>query len=348
MEAIFKEYFWVVKVLGVALATGLGASAIITQIGTGFVLDVSSAKTDDTKEEDGESDAEEDGTIKFGRNTNPFARTREPPNMQASTKRKVGDEIKARNIFCPTCLPPEPELVTTDQPVALSPDGRPVGIQPGETRTALPLRLMATMEATDPQYSLATVYDADEGVSGLYGVGDQIRPTVVVVGVDAGILHIRNNARLEYVALGDEVRAGPRPTPAEPVPPPDAGAPTNDREIPGAEDAINCPNENTCVVDRSFVESLMSNPAMLAKQARIVPSQRDGEVQGFKFYGIRRGSLPQLLGLKNGDMLTEVNGEEIKSVDQAMSLAMKLRRASNLSVGLVRRGETLTKEIQIQ
>ena len=102
------------------------------------------------------------------------------------------------------------------------------------------------------------------------------------------------------------------------------------------------------MVDRAFVEQLMSNPAMLAKQARIVPSQRDGETQGFKFYGIRRGSLPKLLGLKNGDMLTEVNGEEIRSVDKAMSLAMKLRRASNLSVTLVRKGQPITKEIQIQ
>ena len=118
--------------------------------------------------------------------------------------------------------------------------------------------------------------------------------------------------------------------------------------IDGADDAINCPDENTCVVERAFVEQLMSNPAMLAKQARIVPSQRDGETQGFKFYGIRRGSLPKLLGLKNGDMLTEVNGEEIRSVDKAMSLAMKLRRASNLSVTLVRKGKQITKEIQIQ
>jgi general secretion pathway protein C len=205
---------------------------------------------------------------------------------------------------------------------------------------------MATMEASKPEYSLATVFDADTSVTGLYGLGDDIRPGVVVLGIDLGVVHIRNNAQLEYIEVGADVKASVAPTaaatdkPAPKKPSPSA--------IDGAEEAIKCSSENQCVVERQFVEQLMANPAMLAKQARIVPSQRDGETQGFKFYGIRRGSLPKLLGLNNGDMLTEVNGEAMTSVDQAMGLAMKLRRASNLSVTLVRKGKTITKEIQIQ
>jgi general secretion pathway protein C len=208
---------------------------------------------------------------------------------------------------------------------------------------------MATMEASAPEHSLATIYDAENFITGLYGLEDAIRPNVVVVGVDAGVVHLRNNAALEYLELGEQTAPPPKvPTKDSAKKDDDDEKKTNDREIDGAEDAINCPSENLCTVDRSFVEKLMSNPAMLAKQARIVPSQKDGETQGFKFYGIRRGSLPKLLGLKNGDMLTEVNGEEMKSVDQAMSLAMKLRRASNLQVTLVRKGKPMSKEIQIQ
>ena len=90
------------------------------------------------------------------------------------------------------------------------------------------------------------------------------------------------------------------------------------------------------------------DPALLAKQARIVPKQKDDEVLGYKLYGIRRGSLPKLLGLKNGDMITAVNGEELKGMDKAMALYTKLRRASNLSVSIERKGQTINKEIQIQ
>ena len=206
---------------------------------------------------------------------------------------------------------------------------------------------MATMEADDPALSLATIYDGERTRTGLYGIGDTVRPNVIVVGIDKAVVHLRNHSRLEYIQMGEQIQVR-RLTEAEVAqvePVADLAASTG---IPGAEESINCPTEHNCIVERKFVEQLMANPVMLAKQARIVPSQRNGETQGFKFYGIRRDSLPRMLGLKNGDMLTSVNGEELKSVDQAMGLALKLRRASNLSVTLVRKGETITKEIQIQ
>jgi general secretion pathway protein C len=93
---------------------------------------------------------------------------------------------------------------------------------------------------------------------------------------------------------------------------------------------------------------VLANPASLAKQARVMPSVKDGETRGFKFYGIRPGSLPKLLNIKNGDLVTSVNGTELKSMDGAMSLYTKLRRASNLSITVERKGETINKEITIQ
>lgn len=63
--------------------------------------------------------------------------------------------------------------------------------------------------------------------------------------------------------------------------------------------------------------------------------------------GIRRGTLPKLLGLENGDMITEINGQSLTSIDKVMSKYTKLRRASRLEVEIVRRGKSMTKEIQI-
>ncbi len=350
MENLLNKHFWIVKTLGLAIIAGLAASAVMTMIGTSFAMEVSSADADES-DSDGEEDEDEEdeddlktkSSLKF-----PMAKSSSGASL-AATKTKVADDIKKRNIFCPACVP-ETATETGETPPSLDEIGQPNGIQPGEVKSSLPLRLVATMEATDPEYSMATIYDGDNAVTGLYVRGDSIRERVVVVGVDASLVHLRNGAQLEYIQLGDEAAATkPKPKAKDK----DASKekkdkPTSPYSIEGADDAINCPTENTCTVERSFVESLMSNPAALAKQARIVPSQKDGETQGFKFYGIRRGSLPKLLGLKNGDMLTEVNGEEVKSVDQAMALAMKLRRAQNLSVTLVRKGKPVTKEITIQ
>ena len=83
------------------------------------------------------------------------------------------------------------------------------------------------------------------------------------------------------------------------------------RCIEGAQDAVECTESDTCeiecTVDRAFAKTLDDDPGLLAKQARIVPSTSGG----YKLYGIRRGSLPKLLQLKNGDALTEIDGKAI-------------------------------------
>ncbi|MEM9457651.1 MAG: type II secretion system protein GspC [Myxococcota bacterium] len=353
MEALFKKYFWVIKTLGIATACGLAASAVTTQLGARVLFDPAGASEEegDGESEDEAGDEDEDGKSKSKRKGFSFdesALTGGRSGTKARAKERTGEQIRKHNIFCPTCVPvvePPPESAGG------VPGGTPLGslIQPGETRSKLPLRLMATMEAVDPDNSFATILDTEVGVAGLFGRGDEIRKGVLVMGVAQGLVHLKNNAALEYIELGGDVPP-PRSTskPKKDDKKSTSSTSKNSREIPGAAEAINCPNENTCTVERAFVEKLMANPALLAKQARIVPKQKDGEVLGYKLYGIRRGSLPKLLGLKNGDMVTAVNGEDLKSMDKAMALYTKLRRASNLSVSIERKGKTVNKEIQIQ
>ncbi|MCR9160933.1 MAG: type II secretion system protein GspC [Nannocystaceae bacterium] len=344
---MFKKYFWVVQGIGLAVIAGLAASAVVTQLGTVYALDTSAAGAEEGDTDgEGDEDEEDEGASKRKRLPSSSSSAFNSASTLASAKRRTAEDVQKHNIFCPSCVPAVEAPAADAAPVDL---GRPDGIQPGEVKSSLALQLLATMESTDPDFSLATIYDADAQITGAYRRGAAVRSGVVVVGVDTGLVHLRNGAQLEYLTVDDDapVAARPSSTPST-TKKKDEPKKKSKYAIDGADEAINCPDENTCVVDRAFVEQLMANPAMLAKQARIVPSQRDGETQGFKFYGIRRGSLPKLLGLKNGDMLTEVNGEEIRSVDKAMSLAMKLRRASNLSVTLVRKGKPITKEIQIQ
>lgn len=347
MEALFKRYFWIVRTLGVAAATGLAASAVSTQLGSWYLLEPTEGEAEeggaDTEGEEEDEDVEPDNPFK----PKPVSTTSRNTNRG---RERAADQLRKYNLFCPTCVPalPEGAAIADGGPGAVDSEGRPLGpvLSPGEVKSSLPLRLQATMEADDPEYSLATVYDAENFTVGIYAEGDVVRPGVVVVGVDKGLLHLRNKAALEYIELGGEAPVVKPPEAKAEEEKKDDTAKPSENSIPGAEDSINCPSENLCVVERAFVEQLMANPAALAKQARIVPA-KDGEV-GFKFYGIRRGSLPKLLGLKNGDKLVAVNGEELAGIDQAMSLYTKLRRASNLSVTIERKGKSINKEIQIQ
>ena len=135
----------------------------------------------------------------------------------------------------------------------------------------------------------------------------------------------------------------------EEVAQPESPEPLNERMPPALPtDAIHCPSEDLCIVDSAFVDSLLQNPARLAKQARVVPSIKDGQTHGFKLYGIRRGTLPNLLGLKNGDLITGINDTKLTSIDACMSLYAKMKRASELDVHLERKGKPLTKRIEIR
>lgn len=122
------------------------------------------------------------------------------------------------------------------------------------------------------------------------------------------------------------------------------------RDIPGAADAIECHDDTDpphCTIERSFVEELVANPAMLAKQARVVPSMEDGKTNGYKLYAIRKGTLFDLLQLQNGDRIKAVNGEDLTSIDKAMALYTKIRRASSLTIDFVRHGTDQTIELRI-
>jgi general secretion pathway protein C len=110
---------------------------------------------------------------------------------------------------------------------------------------------------------------------------------------------------------------------------------------------IRCASETHCTIDRSFIDAMLTNPATLARQARIVPSQHEGEMNGFKLYGIRPGSIPKALGLQNGDLLTEINGNALGSVDGALELYSRLRTATKLTLAIVRRGKPFTLTLEV-
>ncbi|HUS63955.1 MAG TPA: type II secretion system protein GspC, partial [Kofleriaceae bacterium] len=89
-------------------------------------------------------------------------------------------------------------------------------------------------------------------------------------------------------------------------------------------------------------DRLLANPTDVAKSARVVPSVKDGQPNGFKLYAIRPSSLYARIGLLNGDTLTGVNGFDLTSVDKALEAYTHIRDASRLSVAITRRGTPIT------
>jgi hypothetical protein len=59
---------------------------------------------------------------------------------------------------------------------------------------------------------------------------------------------------------------------------------------------------------RASVDTLLANPLDFMKGARVVPSMRNGQADGFKLYAIRPSSTFSRLGFQNGDTIHGING----------------------------------------
>ena len=321
--SLLRRHYFLIKAVGLALAAAFAASALMTTIATQVALDVHpSDSLEDTQVDDEVEDAEE-----------PVA----PSSNASSTRRaqQTTEDILAYNVFCPTCEPEAdaPEAVTSPA-VADAP------------MPTIALRLVATMESDDPAASLATLYDPERGRTGVFSVGETVLPGAIVAGIGHGVIAIDTAAGQTLLRVGEEPVLAAATTPSR------TGSSTSSSRraasqarasssLPGASDAISCTGDD-CTVEREFVESLMSNPASLATQAAVRPT-----AEGFQLTRVRSGTLPALLGLQSGDILAEVNGERIDSIDKALSLATKLRNATNLRVTVLRRGKTVSKRVEI-
>ena len=127
-----------------------------------------------------------------------------------------------------------------------------------------------------------------------------------------------------------------RPLPRRPAPP------------PGAEQAIVCAEEHRCTLDRAYLDELLADPVTLTSQLRVMPSVRDGVMRGVKLYGIRPGSLPKLLGLRNGDLVVSINGVAVNGMDAASGTYRRLRRVDTLAVEIERKGARLVKTCELR
>ncbi|MCP4753724.1 MAG: hypothetical protein GY866_22800 [Proteobacteria bacterium] len=95
-------------------------------------------------------------------------------------------------------------------------------------------------------------------------------------------------------------------------------------------------------IESSEVDSHMKNFGKLVNQARMVPFFHNGQHKGFQIKAIDKGSLYEKLGLKNRDVIKAVNGEELNTMDKAVSLLKTLKNEREFTFQLERKGSPMT------
>lgn len=90
-------------------------------------------------------------------------------------------------------------------------------------------------------------------------------------------------------------------------------------------------------------QELIKNPTSLGKLVSLSPSlDSSGQLQGYKIYPRGKQPLFEELGLKSGDLVTEISGTPLNDSKQSLAAIQKLMTAKVLDLTIRRNGETLT------
>lgn len=238
--------------------------------------------------------------------------------------------------------------VTIEDPNAKKADDKVPDVAPGtEVPSTLNATLVATIEATPEEYSLAVITDNTTRDTSVYGIGDTLMGTATLMKVERRRVLVDNNGRTEVLEMDADKNKGQMTASASPF---IHTATRFGRPPPRSSDSggVKQVSANNYVVSQQEIENTLSNLNSIATQARIVPAFKNGVAEGFKLFSIRPGSIYSKIGIQNGDVIKRINGFEINSPDKALEVYQKLRTARNIQVELERRGQSITKSYSIQ
>ena len=199
--------------------------------------------------------------------------------------------------------------------------------------TKLNLKLWGTVSGSDDG-DYAVIEDVKAREQNLYRTGDAIQTaTVKDIHREKVVLTVNGKDEVLQMQELESGKAAFRPG-GVPV---RAGAP-----------ASGSVRAQRISLRRSYIEQSMTDVASLMTQVQIQPHMENGVPAGLALSSIKPNSIFRRMGLRNGDIIAGVDGNEISSVDDALKLVDSLKSASTLSVQLKRRGQEKNIEYSIR
>ena len=101
-------------------------------------------------------------------------------------------------------------------------------------------------------------------------------------------------------------------------------------------------------VPRAVVEKVVADPSLLKLYGDLVPVRECGGMIGMRVENTIKGGLMRRLGLRDGDLITAIDGDRLKSHRAIRKALRGVEDADRLNVTIVRRNKTLQKTFLIE
>jgi type II secretion system protein C len=183
----------------------------------------------------------------------------------------------------------------------------------------LGLRLVGAI-AGGPAISRANIQDVKGKTTGVYRIGDTVASaTIEAIQQDAVVL--RHEGRQLILRLRTGTAGGETPSSGSMLPTTPEKAPTP------AQKAAMPP------VKADYV-------AEVFRKATIEPYVKNDRTEGLRITGLDKIPMAELFGLRDGDVIRKVNGQQLTSKQKAFQVLMKARTQSKVDIELLRNGKS--------
>jgi general secretion pathway protein C len=206
--------------------------------------------------------------------------------------------------------------------------------------TKLPLALVGTVASPNPQLSWAAIQDKETRKHLVLRLHDDVKEGKArVTRIEPKRVVLFENGELRELVLAETKAAPPKPEataskrPARKSRAARRRASRNRRAAQAPKPAPTPPPN---------VEEAIRNPAELFSQAQILPKYEEGEMVGVQVSAIQAGSLFEEIGIKDGDVITELNGIKINSPEESSQALQEILNAPEVSVTFENEGGTQT------
>lgn len=207
---------------------------------------------------------------------------------------------------------------------------------PPAPTSSLPITLMGVfVEAKAPRDSKSLVQCAGSADGVLVKIGDKVCGVAELIDIKENGVLIKNLSTSREERLPLKTSGGAPPAPVSPRP--------TEPELR----VVNSPAGATVEMPLDLVHHYMLNLQEILTSALAVPHYRDDAagrqvMDGFELREIKPGSVVEKVGLKNGDVITEVNGEKLDGLPTVMRVANQIQTVEQSTMIVIRNGKALT------
>ncbi len=197
----------------------------------------------------------------------------------------------------------------------------------------LPVTLVGTMVARPASYSVAFIVEEGQE-AGSYGIDDDLLDATVIAIAQHEVTVRRKNGREEILRMEEGAQRKP--------------ARTSGNSEDG-DDEVTKLGDNRYSVSRDLIDKYINDIESISRMGRaLLHRGPDGEYDGYRLSAIRRNTLADKLGIRNGDVIHSVNGKDLNSVQSAMEAYQTMASEGNFSFEVTRRGQRTTLDYEVQ